>query len=145
MKAFHWLRIAAIVTLLYCAGHTAGAPWTPYTSAEAKSVVETMAKHNFEEQGFKGTYWDLYFGSGAMITVWLLVLGVLLWQAGSLAKADAARVRPMVVTFLLAFLVNAGLSWKYFFVIPVAMSGVIAFCLLMALVVSGRKQAPLPA
>jgi hypothetical protein len=141
MKAFHFLRIAAVLTLLYCAGHTSGMPWTPYTSAEATSVIETMKGHSFEEQGFKGTYWDIYFGFGLVISVYLLLQAVVLWQVASLARTDAMRVRPIVVSFLIAFIINVGLSWKYFFIIPVVMAALIAICLAMALVLARRTPA----
>jgi hypothetical protein len=142
MKAFHFLRVAAVLTLLYCAGHTIGMPWTPYTDTEATSVLETMKGHTFDEQGFKGTYWDLYFGFGLIISVYLLLQAVLLWQVASLAKTEATRVRPIVVAFLIAFVVNAALSWKYFFVVPVALAGLTATCLAVALVLAGRAPAP---
>ena len=141
MKAFHFLRIAAALTLIYCAGHTSGMPWTPYTDPEATSVLEAMKSHSFEAQGFKGTYWDLYFGFGLIIIVYLLVQAVVLWQVASLAKTDAIRVRPIVVSFLIAFVINAALSWKYFFVVPVVMASLIAICLAIALVLAGRTQA----
>jgi hypothetical protein len=35
--------------------------------------------------------------------------------------------------------VNAALSWKYFFVVPVVLAGLIAICLALAL--AGRAQA----
>ena len=121
MKAFHFLRIAAVTTLLYFAGHTAGMPWTPYTNPEAMPILEAMKNHSFEEQGFKGTYWDIYIGFGLVISVFLLLQAAVLWQVASLAKTDALRVRPIVVSFLVAFIINLGLSWKYFFIIPVVM------------------------
>jgi hypothetical protein len=141
MKAFHFLRIAAVLTLLYCAGHTSGMPWTPYTDPEATSVLEAMKSHRFEAEGFKGTYWDLYFGFGLIIAVFLLVQAAVLWQVASLARTDALRVRPIVVSLLIAFVINAALSWKYFFVVPVVMAGLIAICLAIALVLAGRTQA----
>jgi hypothetical protein len=143
MKAFHFLRIAAVLTLLYCAGHTSGIPWTPYTDVEATSVVETMKSHSFEEQGFKGTYWDIYIGFGLVISVYLLVQAAVLWQMASLARTDAIRVLPIVVSFLIAFVINAALSWKYFFVVPVVMAGLIVICLAIALVLAGRTPAAL--
>jgi hypothetical protein len=141
MKAFHFLRIAAVVTLLYCAGHTSGMPWTPYRGPEATSVLEAMKSHSFEAEGFKGTYWDLYFGFGLVISVYLLAQAAVLWQVASLAKTDAIRVRPIVVSFLIAFVINAALSWKYFFIVPVVLAGLIAICLALALVLAGRAQA----
>jgi hypothetical protein len=141
MKALHFLRIAAVLTLLYCAGHTIGMPWTPYTDPEATSVLDTMKSHSFEAEGFKGTYWDLYFGFGLIIGVYLLAQAVVLWQMASLAKTDAIRVRPIVVSFLIAFVINAALSWKYFFAIPVVMASLSAICLAITLVLTGRPQA----
>jgi len=141
MKAFHFLRIAAVVTLLYCAGHTSGMPWTPCTGPEATSVLDAMKSHNFEAEGFKGTYWDLYFGFGLIISVHLLVQAAVLWQLSSLAKTDAVRVRPIVISFFIAFVIKAALSWKYFFAVPVVMAGLIAICLAIALVLAGRPQA----
>jgi hypothetical protein len=141
MKAFHFLRTAAVITLLYCAGHTMGMPWTPYTDAEATSVLDAMKNHSFAAEGFKGTYWDLYFGFGLIISAYLLLQAVVLWQLASLAKLDAIRVRPIVVSFLVAFVINAALSWKYFFVVPVVMAVLIAICLAIALLLAGRTQA----
>ena len=141
MKAFHFVRIAAVLTLLYCAGHTIGMPWTPYTNPEAMPILEAMKNHSFEAEGFKGTYWDLYFGFGLIISAFLLVQAAVLWQVASLARTDALRVRPIVVSFLIAFIINAALSWKYFFVVPVVMSGVISLCLAISLVLASRTQA----
>jgi hypothetical protein len=141
MKAFHFLRIAAVITLLYFAGHTAGAPWTPYTDPEAMEVLESMKNHSFEAEGFKGTYWDLYFGFGVTSSVFLLLQAAVLWQVASLAKTEPIRVRPIVCSFLVAFIINAVLAWKYFFVVPVVMAGLIALCLAISLVLAGRTQA----
>jgi hypothetical protein len=141
MKPFHFLRIAAVLTLLYCAGHSSGFPWTPYTSPEAMSVIDTMKGHSFEEQGFKGTYWDIYMGFGLVISVVLLLQAVVLWQVASIAKTDTMRVRPIVATFLIGFIINVGLAWKYFFIIPVVMAALIAVCLALALVLAKRSQA----
>jgi hypothetical protein len=138
MKAFHFLRISAIITLLYFAGHTAGMPWTPYSNPEAKTIVEGMKNHSFEGEGFKGTYWDLYFGFGLTISVFLLFQAAVLWQAASLAKTDPIGVRPIIVSFLVAFIINAGLAWKYFFAVPAVMAAVIALCLAVSLIVGSR-------
>lgn len=141
MKAPLFLRIAAVITLLYFAGHTAGMPWTPFTDPEAVPVLDAMKNQSFEAKGFKGTYWDFYFGFGVIISAFLLAQAVVLWQVGSLAKTDAIRVRPIVASFLVAFIVNAALAWKYFFAVPAVMAAVIALCLAIALVLAGRTNA----
>ena len=96
--------------------------------------------NSFEAEGLKGTYWDFYFGFGIIISVFLLVQAAVLWQVASLAKTDAIRVRPIVVSFLVAFIINAALACKYFFAVPVVMSGVIALCLAISLVLASRSQ-----
>jgi hypothetical protein len=144
MKAFHFLRIAAVIALLYFAGHTAGIPWTPYTDPEATPILEAMKNHSFEESGFKGTYWDLYIGFGLVISLFMLLQAAVLWQVGSLAKNDAILVRPIVVSLLVAFIINTALAWKYFFVVPVVMSGLIAVCLAVSLFLARRTQVAQP-
>jgi hypothetical protein len=141
MKAFHFLRIAAVITLLYFAGHTAGMPWTPYTNPEAMQILEAMKNHSFEAEGFKGTYWDLYFGFGITTSVFLLLQAAVLWQVASLAKTDAIRVRPIVLSFLVAFIIDVALAWEYFFVVPVVMAAAIAFCLAVSLVLARPTRA----
>jgi hypothetical protein len=59
----------------------------------------------------------------------------------SLAKTDAIRVRPIVVSFLVAFIINAALVWKYFFAVPAVMATVIALCLAVSLLLASRTQA----
>ena len=55
------------------------------------------------------------------------------WQLGGLAKTDAARLRPLMATFMAAYLVFAVNSLVYFFYFPVIVEIVIAACLGMAI------------
>jgi hypothetical protein len=73
MKAPLLLRIAAVITFLYFAGHTAGMPWTPAVGPAELPVLEAMKSHSFNAEGFTRTYWDFYFGFGAIISGYLLV------------------------------------------------------------------------
>jgi len=141
MKSSTFLRIASVITFLYFAGHTAGIPWTPAVGPGETPVIEAMKAHSFNVVGSQRTYWDLYFGFGIIISGYLLVQAVVLWQVGSLAKTEPSRVRAIVVSFLVAFVVNAFLSWKYFFVIPLVTATLISVCLALALVFSSRSKA----
>ena len=140
MRSTTFLRIAAIITLLYFAGHTSGIPWTPDTGPGAVPVIEAMKGHSFDVIGSMRTYWDFYLGFGIVISLFLLLLAVVLWQLGSLANTDALRVRPIVVSFFLAFVVNTVLAWKYFFAIPLVMSAAISVCLALAFITAGRGK-----
>jgi len=140
MRSSTFLRIASILTLFYFAGHTAGAPWTPDESAGGAAVVAAMKGHSFDVLGSARTYWDFYFGFGIIISLFLLLLAVVLWQLASLAKTDAARVRPIIAVFLLAFIVNTVLAWEYFFIIPLVNSAAISVCLAIAFAIASRSK-----
>ena len=96
MKTSTLLRIASVVTFLYFAGHTAGMPWTPGEGPAELAVIEAMKSNRFAAMGSSRTYWDFYFGFGVIISVLQLVQAVVLWQLGTLAKTDAARLRPII-------------------------------------------------
>jgi hypothetical protein len=140
MKTPIFLRIASIITLLYFAGHTSGVPWTPDADAGPVPVLEAMKSHSFEILGSTRTYWDFYVGFGIIISLYMLMQAVVLWQLASLAKTDPLRVRPIVASFFVAFIVNTILAWKYFFVIPMVVSAAISMCLALAFVTAGRTK-----
>jgi|SRR5215471_15109326 len=141
MKPSVLLRTAAVLALLYFAGHTAGAPWTPVQGVAERAVVEAMKARPFEVQGFARTYWDFYFGFGVAISGFLLVQAVVLWQLASTAKSDAGRLRPVLASFFVAFLFNAIVAWKYFFPLPAIFAAAIALCLGLAFLVARRAPA----
>ena len=130
MKPSILLRIASIITLLYFAGHTAGMPWTPAAGPGELPVIEAMKTHRFETEGFARTYWDFYFGFGLIISAFLLVQAVVLWQL---------QIRPIVASFLVAFVVNAILAWMFFFAVPAVMAVAIAACLGLAFHAAGKN------
>ena len=80
--------------------------WTPAGPGELP-VIEAMKTHRFETEGFARTYWDFYFGFGVIISAFLLLQAVVLWQLGLLARTSAVQLRPIVASFLVAFVVNA--------------------------------------
>jgi hypothetical protein len=71
----------------------------------------------------------------------LLLQAVLLWQLATLAKTDAARVRPLIASFAVAQVASGFLAWKYIFAIPVIFSAVVALCLAAAFVAASRRPA----
>jgi hypothetical protein len=100
MKPWLWLRIAAVATLLYCGGHTLGAPWTPVTGAQEMAVIEAMRSVRFDVMGNSRTYWDFYVGFGAVISGYLAVQAVVLWQLGTLARMTLRRSARSLRPFL---------------------------------------------
>ena len=139
MTSVTFLRAASIFTLLYCAGHTAGMPWTPGQGPAELAVIDAMKSAPFDALGARRTYWDFYFGFGLVISGYLLVQAVVLWQLASLAKTIAARLRPVIVSFLVAFIFNAIVIWKFFFSVPLAMAIAICVCLVLAFRAAGES------
>src|SRR5262249_3631298 len=126
------LRVAAVINLLYFAGHTSGRPWTPGTPADNAAVVQPMQTHRFEALGSARTYWDFYQGFGLAIAAFLLVQSILLWQLANVARTDAARIRPIVGLLALGLGANAFLCARYFFWPPLVMAIAIGVCLALA-------------
>jgi hypothetical protein len=132
MKSSLLLRIAAVITLLYCVGHTIGMPWTPATGPPEAAVLAAMKSTRFDAMGSTRTYWDFYFGFGLAISFYLALQAVVLWQLASLARGDASRPRPIIAAFFLAFVANAIVVWKLFFAVPLILAIAIALCLALA-------------
>ncbi len=66
---------------------------------------------------------------GLAVTIFLTGEAIVMWQLGSLAKKDPTRLRPVMVTFLLVYLVLSVSSNRYFFIGPVIAEILIAACL----------------
>ena len=139
MKTPILLRIAATLTLLYFAGHTAGAPWTPVNGVPEKAVLYAMRGDTFPVMGATRSYWDFYYGFGVAISVYLLAQAVVLWQLAAIARKDPLAVRPMIATFFVAFVANAFIAWRWFFFMPAVFAFAIAAVLAVAFV---KARAP---
>jgi hypothetical protein len=136
-----WLRIAAVLSALYAAAHTAGRPWTPLASPSERPVIDAMQGVHFVVFGVTRSYWDFYQGFGLSISALLLVQAVLLWQCAAMAAVGGgAPLRPLIATLLAGFLVNALLVAKYVFAPPMIFAAAISVCLAAALI--GPRFAP---
>ncbi len=136
MKASMFYRIAAVLLLLFAAGHTSGFPWSdPQWGVDLGSMRST----HFDILGSSRTYWDFYVGFGLTVTVLLLLAVVLAWQLGGLPAATLALMRGTAWTFALCFAAITVVSWRYLFVIPVVFSIVITLCLTAAAWLSARQ------
>jgi len=139
VKPWIWLRIASIVTLLYCAGHTMGIPWTPATGPNEAAVIAAMKASRFDVMGSARSYWDFYFGFGLIISLYLLALACALWQLAALERRKPGVARPITATFCIAFIANAVIAQEYFFAIALVMTLTIAICLAISFYLSSRQ------
>jgi hypothetical protein len=129
------LRIAAVISLLFAAGHSLGGlkRWSPMGENEVLSAMSTV---RFETMGVSRTYLDFFMGFGWSLSVAMLLQSVLLWQMASLARADAAQLRPIIATFALAALASGVIAWRFIFPVPALFSGVLLIVLAAAFVVA---------
>ena len=139
MKTVILLRIASITSALFAAGHTAGASqsWSPPGETE---VLRAMRSFQFNADGVSRTYWDFYMGFGFIISVYLFLQAVLLWQLATSAKTQPLRVRPLIASFFFASFASALLSLRFIFAIPVMFSGLITVCLGVALLTARAEK-----
>lgn len=128
MKPVVYLRIASALTLIHSIMHTIGGVFGKPVSSQAAMIAASM-RYRFEVFGVMRSYADFYRGLGLGITVALTMDAALLWLLASLAKSEAARLRPMMAVFLIGYLALALNSYTFFFFGPVIAELLIVFCL----------------
>lgn len=133
MKPVIYLRIASILTLIHSIMHTIGGVFGKPPSGQAAMVAASM-RYRFEVFGVMRSYADFYRGMGLGITIALAMDAAILWLLASLAKSDAARLRPIMAVFLMGYLALALNSYTFFFSGPVIAELLIVFCLGAAII-----------
>jgi uncharacterized membrane protein YesL len=137
-KAWLPLRIGAVISLFFAIGHTIGgvrASWSPIAE---NAVLAAMRTFHFDFAGVNRTYLELYRGFGFLLTVYLLLQAVLLWQLAGIARTDRKLALPMVWSFFLATIVMSVLTWIYLFPTPVYFDVALLACLGWALIAAVR-------
>jgi len=138
MKPVIFLRIASVLTMIHAVLHTIGGVFGGAAPGVQQATVAVMKANEFAVMGAMRSYWDFYRGLGLVVTVFLAMEAVVFWQLGSLAKADALRLRPVLATFSIGYLGAAVVSYRYFFAGPVITEILIALCL--GLAIASAKQ-----
>src|SRR5580698_1708402 len=121
MTASLFFRAASVLSVLFAFGHTIGFRQTdPQWGLDA--TVTSMKSIRFVLQGFDRTYWDFFVGFGFFFTVFLLFAAVIAWQLVGLPDRARASLRASAWALTLCFGAIAVLSWRYFFLAPLALS-----------------------
>ncbi|HTW44870.1 MAG TPA: hypothetical protein VMD58_04945 [Acidobacteriaceae bacterium] len=132
MKPTIFLRIASVLTLFFCAGHTVGGVLSKPAPGIQAFVVQTMKANPFDVMGHPRTFWDFNLGYGLLISIVLFIHSLLFWQLAALVKTDGMRLRPILALLFVEFAAQAPIAARYFFVGPGIISAVIAVCLAAA-------------
>ena len=116
-----FLRIASAISLLFTLGHSSGGlqKWSPMGDND---VLKAMRAVHFDVMGANRSYLDFYMGFGWSISVAMLMQTVLLWQMASLARTNAASVRPMIAVIALATVASGVIAWRFIFPVPALFS-----------------------
>lgn len=138
MKASTFYRIAAVLLVLFAAGHTLGFRQTDPTWG-VDALLSSMQSIHFDMQGFDRTYWDLFVAAGFSVGVFYLFAAILAWQLGGLPTATLALIRGTTWAFALCFAAITVVSLRYLFIIPIVFSIVITLCLTAAAWLSARQ------
>jgi hypothetical protein len=137
MKASIFYRVAAVLLLLFAAGHTLG-----FRQSDPKwgvdALLGSMRSIHFDVQGFNRTYWDLFVAAGLSVGVFYLFAAILAWQLGSLPKETLALMRGIAWAFALCFAAITVVSWAYLFILPIVFLLVITGCLISAAWLSSK-------
>ncbi len=142
MKASTLYRIAAVLLLLFAAGHTLGFRQSD-PSWGVDALLGSMRSIHFDVQGFKRTYWDLFVAAGFSVGVFYMFAALLAWQLGGLPAATLALMRGTTWAFALCFAAITVVSWRYLFILPIAFSIAVTLCLTAAAWLSA-KQVSMP-
>jgi hypothetical protein len=136
-----YLRIAAVLTFIHAVLHTVGGVFGKPEPGAAEAAVAAMQSNHFLVMGVVRTYSDFFRGLGLAVSVLLTAEAIVFWQLGSLARADARRLRPILATFGVAYLALAVNSWFYIFLGPVIVEVLIVLCLGLAILTAKPASA----
>ncbi|MGA9670677.1 MAG: hypothetical protein WBQ94_15815 [Terracidiphilus sp.] len=139
-KPVLFLRIASVLTFIHAVLHTIGGVFGKIPPGSAALAVEAMKVNTFMAMGNMRNFWMFYRGLGLGITICLTAESIVMWQLSSLARTDAHRLRPIMATFLIAYLVFSVNSYAYFFAGPVIAEILIAACFGVA-ILTAKPQA----
>jgi hypothetical protein len=125
-------RIAAIVFVLFAAGHTFGfLSFKPPTS-EGLAVRDAMYNVRFTVQGSSFSYGNFYRGFGLAISANTLLMALFSWQLGSLARSAPGAARILGWGLCATQLFGVVLSWMYYSIVPTVLSAALALLLATA-------------
>ena len=128
MTATLLYRIAAVLFLVFAAGHTLGFLKFKPPSAEGIAVRDSMESVRFQVGSSTRTYGDFYRGFGLFCTLYLLFFAYLAWHLGGMAQSSPQAVGALAWVFFAVQLVGVVLSWIYFLPPPVILSALAAIC-----------------
>ena len=136
MKYFTPFRIAAYLTLLFCAGHTAGGMLKQKSLGPASDAVfGAMKTTHFTFNGSDCTWYGFWFGFGLTVSAFLLLVAITALVLDRVTPEAWPQVQVIAWTLVAAMAFNGVMAWRYFFAGPTVFS-----VLIVALLIAGTLR-----
>ena len=139
MSATLLYRIAAVLLIVFAAGHTYGFLKFQPSSSEGVAVHDAMDNVRFQVGSSSFTYGGFYRGFGLFATVYLLFTAFLAWHLGTLARNSPRAIGKLGWVFCALQLASLVLSWIYFLTPPIVLSALLTICTGWAAWLAGRS------
>lgn len=132
MKATSLYRTAAVILVVFAAGHTAGFLTFKPASPEGLAVLGAMKNVHFGFGSTTGSYLMFYTGFGLMISAEMLFSAFLSWHLGRLAAKQPEAIGSLGWAFFALQVAGLALCWIYFSAIQAVLSAAAAVCVGLA-------------
>src|SRR5690348_18311180 len=109
MKASTLYRVAAVLLVLFAAGHLAGFTLSD-PSWHVELLLTLMRSIHFDIGGIRRSYWDLFVAAGTIVGLCHLFAAALAWELGGLPAELLARLKVARWGFAILFAAIAVVS-----------------------------------
>jgi|AmaraimetFIIA100_FD_contig_31_61792604_length_584_multi_7_in_0_out_0_1 hypothetical protein len=131
-------RIAAFVFVVTAVGHTYAILSPPPPSPEARAVYDSMNNMRFQAGGRNISYGRVYRGLGLMGTASMLFWAFLSWHLGDSARSTPEAIGALGWALFAVQLAGVVLSFLYFHLPAMVLSGLAAAIVGLATWLAGR-------
>jgi hypothetical protein len=129
MKATWLFRVAAVVFVLFAAGHTFGFLTFRAPTPEGRAVYDAMNQLHFTVGNTDYSYGDFYRGFGLSCSVAMLFSAFLSWHLGVLARQAPQAIGALGWVFFAVQVAGVLICLKYFGAPQAAFSAAVAVCI----------------
>ena len=125
-RSILFFRAAAVLLLLFAAGHTFGFLTLVAPTPEARALRAAMDSTTFAIHGTTYSYGGFYLGFGLFISVFVLFSAAVAWRLGATARRASPDTRFLGSCLTVMMLVSVALGLRFFSAGPAVLSGLIA-------------------
>ena len=123
MSATFLYRVAALIFVVTAVGHTYGILSLRVPSPEGRAVYDSLNSVHFQTGGRSSSYGGIYRGLGLSGTVSMLFWAFVSWHLGELARSAPDAIGTLGWVFLILQLAGVVLSFLYFPLPAMVLSG----------------------